>query len=226
MKVVKTLLIVCLLFDFATTLQAVTVDGYAYLENQTDHSGTRVLFERTVPSELIDSTFTSSEGYYTVDLEVGIYNVSFYHDGYFSSYKTELHDQEIFDATTLQDVLLYELPMTTLRVPEHYPTIGSAIEAASNGDTILIADGVYSGPENRNLSWENKKLVIKSENGPENCIIDCEFIKAIGFFLSQHDSTDIIEGLTIKNVNNNDYGCIYCYNSSPIIKNSLLTQLT
>ena len=69
---------------FLSVCYPVTVDGYAYLENQTDHSGVKVLFTRTAPSSLLDSTTTATDGSYSIDLEDGIYNVAYSKDGNFS----------------------------------------------------------------------------------------------------------------------------------------------
>ncbi len=63
--------------------------------------------------------------------------------------------------------------ITTLHVPSEYPTIQSAVDAASTGGTeILIEDGVYSGLGNHDIDLKGKALTIRSENGPETCIID------------------------------------------------------
>ncbi|HHE47133.1 MAG TPA: hypothetical protein ENL08_05470, partial [Bacteroidetes bacterium] len=60
-----------------------------------------------------------------------------------------------------------------LHVPDDYDTIGAALGESSSGDTVLIADGEYTGDDNTNLTID-RRLFIMSENGPENCIIDCE----------------------------------------------------
>src|SRR5262245_15208010 len=62
----------------------------------------------------------------------------------------------------------------TRSVPQQYSTIGAAIAAAHNGDRVIVADGVYSGQGNRDLDVAGKHIKIRSENGPANCIIDCE----------------------------------------------------
>jgi len=59
-------------------------------------------------------------------------------------------------------------------VPGSYTTIQAAINAANNGDTVWVADGIYTGPGNKNLTWSGKHITVKSENGPSNCIIDCQ----------------------------------------------------
>ena len=60
-----------------------------------------------------------------------------------------------------------------LSVPTEYTTLQEAIDAALHGDLVLVGDGVYTGQGNKNLSC-TKPISFRSENGPENCIIDCE----------------------------------------------------
>ena len=66
----------------------------------------------------------------------------------------------------------------TLLVPSEYGTIQSAIDDANDWDVIIVADGVYTGEGNRDLDCLGKAITVRSENGPENCIIDCNGIKA------------------------------------------------
>ncbi|MCF7793814.1 MAG: right-handed parallel beta-helix repeat-containing protein [Candidatus Cloacimonetes bacterium] len=109
-----------------------------------------------------------------------------------------------------------------IHVPADQPTIQDGINEASNGDTVLVADGVYTGFHNKTLSWNGneKHLIVKSQNGPESCIIDIEE-NGWGFrLLNMHqNSTDVIEGFTIKN---SDKNAIFCENSSPTIRNNII----
>lgn len=45
-----------------------------------------------------------------------------------------------------------------IRVPEDCASIGEAVMLASSGDTIEVAAGTYSGPENRNIEIFDKSL--------------------------------------------------------------------
>ncbi len=64
-------------------------------------------------------------------------------------------------------------------------TIQKGIDEASDEDIVLVADGTYTGPGNKEikilqLEGETKSLIIVSENGPDNCIIDCRDIDGDG----------------------------------------------
>jgi protocatechuate 3,4-dioxygenase beta subunit len=114
-------------------------------------------------------------------------------------------------------------------VPSQYTTIQSAINASSNGDTVVIADGIYTGSGNTNIDFLGKAITVKSENGPNNCIIDCENIEnKMGFYLhSGETNNSVIEGFTIQNGKrsynpNHAGGGIYCTGSSPTIRNNII----
>lgn len=84
-----------------------------------------------------------------------------------------------------------------------------ALDAISDGDVILVADGVYTGEGNKNLTCTGKAVTIRSENGPENCIIDCEN-DGRAFTFGKDENGDVaIEGITICNGCANRGGGIY-----------------
>lgn len=81
---------------------------------------------------------------------------------------------------------------STLRVPSEYSRIASAIDAAFEGDTVLVAPGTYTGPGNRDIQFYGKDIVLLSEGGPEVTIIDCQArgdIHHRGFDLSNGETS-------------------------------------
>ena len=118
---------------------------------------------------------------------------------------------------------------TIIHVPGSHSTIQAAIDAASDGDTVLIADGTYSGSGNIGIEWDAtvKHLVIMSENGRDHCIIDCKE-EDRGFLLNNgQDHRDVIDGLTITNgMVFGAGGAIYIYSTSPTIRNCTFVNNT
>ncbi|MFZ2071510.1 MAG: NosD domain-containing protein [Halobacteriota archaeon] len=66
---------------------------------------------------------------------------------------------------------------TTIYVPDNYPTIQAAVNAANPGDTIIVRDGTYTGTVN-----VNKRLTIHSENGSDSTIVQAG--SANGFYVT------------------------------------------
>ncbi len=107
-------------------------------------------------------------------------------------------------------------------------TIQGGINVSSNTDTVIVADGTYTGEGNRDLDLGGKAITLRSENGAENTIIDCDGTQLDphrGFcFRSGEDSNSIVDGFRIKNGYAWGGGGIYCNNSSsPTITNCAIS---
>jgi parallel beta-helix repeat protein len=126
-------------------------------------------------------------------------------------------------------------------VPSQYPTIQSAIDAAVNGDTVIVAPGTYTGPGNRDIDFLGKAIAVRSidPNDPNivaATIIDCNGTEAEphqGFYFHNCEgSNSVLDGFTITNGyvmafppgGTDAGGGIACSGSSPTINNCRITD--
>ncbi|MHC4675157.1 MAG: S8 family serine peptidase [Planctomycetota bacterium] len=130
-------------------------------------------------------------------------------------------------------------PGDDIYVPSQCSTIQEAIDNCWDwGETVWVADGTYTGFGNRDIDFRGKSITVRSENGPEGCIIDCDGSETEphrGFYFhSGEPSSSIIDGFTITNgygpqVLDEEYnwlagGGIFCHNSSPTINNCIIHE--
>ena len=84
-----------------------------------------------------------------------------------------------------------------------FDNIQAAIDDANDGDIIIVADGTYTGNGNRDIDFLGKAITTRSENGPNNCIIDCNGTETNphrGFYFhSGEDANSVLDGVTICN---------------------------
>jgi hypothetical protein len=200
-----------LLVSFA--VGQVTIDGYAYLENQTDHGEITITFARTAPSALTETITTDADGYYSINLETGIYDITYSKIEYFSE---SLIDQSLYSNVTFDPLTMLE-HTSLINVPSLFTTIQLAIDYASNGDTILVQPGTYE----ENINYSGKNIVIGSlylttqdTSYISSTIIDGSNAGTVVTFNSGEESTAKLCGFTIQNGNANKGGGISCFSSS------------
>jgi parallel beta-helix repeat protein len=107
-----------------------------------------------------------------------------------------------------------------------YLTIQEGIDAAQDGDAVVVCDGTYTGVGNRNLDFGGKSITVRSQSGnPAACIIDCGHGGRGFYFHSGEAETSVLDGFTITHGNANPGGAIRCdVASSPTIINCMITN--
>ena len=145
-------------------------------------------------------------------------------------------------------VMLCDVVGTTVAVERFVPDSGSiqaAIDASSDNDIVTVRDGVYTGDGNYDIDFKGLSITLRSQNGPDNCIVDCEGKGRAFIFTSGEDSDSVLQGLTVINAaawdpdwpqdpnDPNDMsdpagygGAIYCLGSSPKITDCIITDCT
>ena len=105
-----------------------------------------------------------------------------------------------------------------------FDSIQEGINAAVNGDTVLVADGTYTNYGIGDPDFGGRLITVRSQNGPETCIIDCEHQGRAFHFHSGETAEAVVEGFTITNGHSNSGGGIYNDGSSPTVINCIFTN--
>ena len=104
-----------------------------------------------------------------------------------------------------------------------FATIQKGIDSAKDEDTVIVADGTYVGPGNRDLDFGGRAITVRSLNGPHLTIIDCENLGRGFYFHGNEDADSVVEGFTITNGLADEGGGVYC-SSSPTIYNCIIKR--
>ncbi|MHC4427405.1 MAG: right-handed parallel beta-helix repeat-containing protein [Planctomycetota bacterium] len=119
----------------------------------------------------------------------------------------------------------------TWNVPSDFQTIQAAIDAAGNGDEIMVADGTYTGDGNRDLDFGGTEITLRSANGAAVCVIDVqgsslETHRAFWFY-NNETSACVVEGFTIQGGYMDRGGAVLCeLGSAPSFQSCVFRQNT
>jgi nitrous oxidase accessory protein NosD len=116
------------------------------------------------------------------------------------------------------------LAQTVINVPVDRPTIQEAIDAASHGDTVLVAPGSYF----ENINFRGKAITVESAQGPEVTIIDGNLAGPVVTFVSGEGPASVLRGFTLQRgdagtAHGFDGGGVRIANSSPTIEGNTIT---
>lgn len=111
-----------------------------------------------------------------------------------------------------------------LHVPDQYDTISDAIDAAADGDEIIVAPGVHYGNGSSVIDTDGKALYIHSSEGALVTFIDGEGERRIVLCNSGEDSGTVFEGFSLINGQAGVGGGIRVRNvSSPVFRECIIS---
>ena len=132
-------------------------------------------------------------------------------------------------ATCSVVTLFYILAATAqaaIIVPDDHDTIGEAIAAASDGDTVLVRAGTYSGDGNVNLDFEGRNLSLIGIDGARCTAIDCGGTARAMLSHTGEDTTSVVRGFTFTGGSADEGGAIWCSGASPLIDACIFSAST
>ena len=105
----------------------------------------------------------------------------------------------------------------TINVPQDYSTIQSAIQAAQDGDTVLVAPGNY----NETIDFLSKGITLESSGGPAVTIIDAGGKDTAIKILECGPKQCVFSGFTVRNGAGSAANAITTEGSSPLITGNI-----
>ncbi|MHC4946144.1 MAG: right-handed parallel beta-helix repeat-containing protein [Planctomycetota bacterium] len=121
---------------------------------------------------------------------------------------------------TIIFLFILAIPSTAIsaiiHVPGDHATIQGAIDAAVNGDTVIVQFGYYR----ENIDLLGKAITLMSEQGPDVTIIDGSKTGSVVTIQSGEDELSVIKGFTLYNGKSTTGGGMFIGNSSgPTVTN-------
>lgn len=118
-------------------------------------------------------------------------------------------------------IILFALPMfgKVIHVPADQPTIQAGIDAAANGDTVLVSPGTYK----ENISFNGKSITVASQSGPGVTIIDGQQLNTVVTFTGGETRKAVLRGFTIQNGGSSNPG-VSISSASPTIEGNIVVQ--
>ena len=153
---------------------------------------------------------------------------------------TGLTSRTILLLLTLSLLVCLPASAAAINVPADFPTIQAGIDAAVDGDTVLVADGTYV----ENIDFLGKAITVESSDGPEVTIIDGSKPEhweygSVVYFWTGEKTDSVLRGFTITGGRGTYFmfepwlgityiyrigAGIYCSEASPTITNNIIVS--
>lgn len=108
----------------------------------------------------------------------------------------------------------------TLIVPTDHPAIQQAIDAAVDGDRVVVLPGTYF----ENLDFRGKEISVIGRDGRSATTIDGQDLGPVVQFVSGEGRQSVLEGFTLYNGLSDAGGGIRCIGSSPTIRHNRIER--
>jgi hypothetical protein len=105
-----------------------------------------------------------------------------------------------------------------IQVPGDQPTIQAGINAAVNGDTVMVAPGTYV----ENINFNGKRITVASSGGAKATIIDGGQVDSVVTFASGENRGSVLKGFTLQNGATGFEGGGIVISSSPTVMKNII----
>lgn len=111
---------------------------------------------------------------------------------------------------------------SVLRVPQDFPTIQAAIDAALDGDMVRVSPGTYV----ERINFKGKNITVESSDGHSGTVIDGNRGGTVVTLIADPGETPVLRGFTITRGGGIffDGGGIRTSGGSPVIEQNIITD--